>query len=218
MKFEIKDLGLINYKEALDFQRKIQGLLIENKRLIGENRDGYLIFAEHRPVITLGRHGKITNILNQGLLKENGIETYQIERGGDVTYHNPGQMVVYPIFDLQAGKIGVKKYVSILEESIIKLLNLYGIDADRKEGAPGVWIEKKNSKICALGISCTRFVTMHGLALNVNNDLSGFGYINPCGFVGGNVTSMKEETGQEIDMEKLKKQFSDIFLGLILSF
>lgn len=179
----------------------------------------HLLLTEHEPVITIGRHGKRENILYpEKMLKAQGIECIQIERGGDITYHGPGQLVAYPIIDLESHKLGVKDYVFLLEESIIRILEKYSIKGERVEGASGVWIgvgSQQERKICALGIKCSRYITMHGLAFNINTDLNGFRLINPCGFVDKEVTSMQRELGYEMDMNKIKREFADIFTELI---
>lgn len=158
--------------------------------------------TQHRPVYTLGRHGRAENLL---VLPE-GVECVRIERGGDITYHGPGQIVVYPIVSLWRRKMGVKDYVNTLEQWVIDTLADYGIRGERSEGAPGVWLETgtpRERKICALGVTVRRGVTMHGFALNANVDLSGFGNINPCGFRDKGVTSIAEETGRSVDLETL---------------
>ncbi len=169
----------------------------------------YLLLVEHNPVITLGKHAKEYNLLlSEEEAANRGVGMYHIERGGDVTFHGPGQLVVYPILDLEYHHLGVKDYVNLLEEAVILTLGEFNIKGERVEGASGVWIDKgsrKERKICALGIKCSRFVTMHGLALNVNTDLTGFQMINPCGFVDKGVTSLAQELGKEIDMDDIKK-------------
>lgn len=187
---------------------------------------GVLVLTQHFPVVTFGKHAKEANLLlPEDFLKEKGIDVFHIERGGDITFHGPGQLVVYPILDLQRlgattkNGIGVKRYVNILEEAVIQTLNLFGIKADRLEGAPGVWVKTSNGpeKICALGIKCTRFCTMHGLALNVSTDLDYFKLINPCGFTDKGVTSMEKILKRPCDFEEVKNVFSHIFLRLIFS-
>ncbi len=169
----------------------------------------YLLLVEHNPVITLGKHAKEYNLLlSEEEAANRGVGMYHIERGGDVTFHGPGQLVVYPILDLEYHHLGVKDYVNLLEEAVLLTLGEFNIKGERVEGASGVWIDKgsrKERKICALGIKCSRFVTMHGLALNVNTDLTGFQMINPCGFVDKGVTSLAQELGKEIDMDDIKK-------------
>ena len=178
----------------------------------------YLLLVEHKPVYTLGKHGHEENMLSAALLKRKDIELIRIERGGDITYHGPGQLVVYPIISLTAHKLGVKDYVYMLEEAVIRLLETYNIKSERVEGATGVWIGKdtpEERKICAIGVKCSRHATMHGLALNVNTDLSAFTLINPCGFVDKGVTSISQELHREIDFEEVAERFSEIFKALL---
>lgn len=214
------DLGLKEYKQAWDFQ---EGLLNETKAL-RENKDeensaGHLIFCEHPHVYTLGKSGQQNNLLIQDeFLKKINATYYQSNRGGDITYHGPGQIVGYPIFDLDKLKIGVKEYIHRLEEAIILCLAEYEMKATRLEGATGVWLDAGTPnarKICAIGVRVSRAVTMHGFALNVNTDLSYFSHINPCGFLDKGVTSMQKEKGSQISFdevkEKLKRHISEVF-------
>lgn len=221
-KIKIHDYGCSDYEKILIKQREFFQKIIEEKREKGHPEEEYILIGEHNPVITLGKHADKANILlDKTSLKEKGIKIYEIERGGDVTYHCPEQLVVYPIVDLKNHKLGVKKYVEILEESVIRLLKLYGINGERISGATGVWIRKESGeekKICAIGVKCSHFCTMHGLALNVNSDLKGFEMINPCGFKDKGVTSMESELGRKLDFETIKKEFSAIFLSLIFPF
>lgn len=178
-----------------------------------------IILLEHRPVLTLGVHGNMANLLiNEDQLNTRGIECIRIERGGDITYHGPGQLVMYPLISLDKHMSGVRRYVEMLEETAIRTLNEYGITGQRNPDAPGVWIEcgtGRDRKICALGVKCSHGMTMHGLALNVNTDLSGFGLINPCGFADKGVTSMAREIGQELPMDDVKHKLVDIFLKVL---
>jgi len=178
-----------------------------------------VILLEHMPVITIGFHGNVGNLLlNEEQLKMREMECIRIERGGDITYHGPGQLVMYPLLSLDKHGLGVKQYVEILEESVIRTLADYGIESGRCEGAPGVWLGRdsdKERKICALGVKCSHSMTMHGIALNVNTDLRGFDAINPCGFVDKGVTSMARELGHEMSMESVKKSIISHFLSLI---
>ena len=222
----IIDFGLKDYKETLDLQTQLFQTLVDEKKE-GKEGNEYILIGEHPPVITLGRRAKESNILvNETSLLSKGIKTYHIGRGGDVTYHCPGQMIVYPILDLERHNLGVKDYVNLLEESIIRLLENYGLKSGRVEGASGVWVgkgTKEERKICAIGIKCSRFCTMHGLALNVSSDLSGFSMINPCGFQDKGVTSLQREfefinmgNAKEIpNISEVKKRFLGIFLGLV---
>ena len=218
MKIEIIDKGISEYEDVLLMQKKLHQRLLAN--ISKDPSFGYIILTEHLPVITMGRHADENNILaGQSLLCQKNIKIHRIERGGDVTYHGPGQLVVYPILNLQTLNLGVKKYVKLIEESVIRTLQRFDISSGRKEGAPGIWIGngETTNKICALGIKCSHFITMHGLALNVNTDLSGFDLINPCGFTQHGVTSMKKILGEEVDMFKLKEEFLHIFLSLVFS-
>lgn len=217
---EVLNWGRTRYADAWKRQHELFDAMVERKRR-GETVDKeYLILTEHEPVVTLGKHAKDANVLlPEAMLKERGVDCFHIERGGDVTYHGPGQLVAYPILDLERHHLGVKDYVNLIEESVIQTIALYGIKGERVEGASGVWIEKgtpRERKICALGVKCSRFCTMHGLALNVNTDLNGFRLINPCGFTDKGVTSMQRELGRELDFEEVEKRFSGVFLRLIL--
>jgi lipoyl(octanoyl) transferase len=180
----------------------------------------HLLFVEHPPVYTLGKSGKIEHVLiNEAERKERGIEFYQTNRGGDITFHGPDQVVGYPILDLEKFYTDIGRYLRELEEVIILTLEEYGIVAGRSSGETGVWIDAltpgKERKICAMGVRCSRWITMHGFALNVNTDLNYFNHIIPCGIVNKKVTSIKEELGREVNMEevkeKLKRNFSKVF-------
>lgn len=215
---KIDDLGEKGYADCLELQRNLFSNLISQKRA-GEEEEEHILLVEHNSVITMGKHALDGNVLFSGeMLAQKGIQLFHIERGGDVTYHGPGQLVVYPIIDLERYRLGVKAYVDLLEESVIRLIALYGIKGERVEGATGVWIEPKSPKarkICAIGVKCSRFCTMHGLALNINTDLSGFSLINPCGFTDKGVTSIAKEIGQTVDFSNVKQQFTRIFLNLL---
>jgi lipoyl(octanoyl) transferase len=215
-----EDLGSIEYKHAWTYQQKLftEALSIKDK---GKQPENHLLFCEHSHVITIGKHGKQENLLFQeSFLKEKGVALFQIDRGGDVTYHGPGQLVGYPIFDLESYNIGLKQYIFNLEEIIIRLLACYNIQSERLQGAAGVWLDTtipaKTRKISAIGVRSSRFVTMHGFALNVNTDLSFFSLINPCGFVDKGVTSMEKELAHKVDMQdikdKMKQLFEEIFV------
>lgn len=218
--YEVIDWGQINYKEAWDKQQLLFDQAIRQKTA-GEKPKQTLILCEHPHVITLGKSGNETNLLlPEKLLRERGVSFFHIDRGGDITYHGPGQLVVYPIFDLEQFQIGLKEYIHRLEEVIIRLLSDYGISSDRMEKATGVWLDTDNErltrKICAIGVRSSRYVTMHGLALNVNTNLSYFSLINPCGFVEKGVTSLqKERNGQEVSMDEVKRKivhyFAEVF-------
>ncbi len=160
-------------------------------------------------------------LFQESFLKEKGVSLFQIDRGGDITYHGPGQLVGYPIFDLESYNIGLRQYIFNLEEIIIRLLSSYNIQSERLNGAAGVWINttipSHTRKIAAIGVRSSRFVTMHGFALNINTDLSYFSLINPCGFIDKGVTSMEKELGYKVDMEevkdKMRRLFEEIFVG-----
>lgn len=217
---KIIDKGLTDYSEMLALQREIFSKKTELKKRGEDAGEDIVLLTEHHPVVTLGRHAKEENLLlPESMLAERGVPVYRIERGGDVTYHAPGQLVVYPIIDLEKHRIGVKQYVDILEESVIRTISHFGIAGERVKGASGVWIGAGTSeerKICALGVKCSRFITMHGLALNVNTDLSGFGLINPCGFTDKGVTSIAEESGHEVSMDEVKDFMKEELRGLLV--
>lgn len=206
-------LGRADYRPVWDEQKRLFQALIDYKRNSSDNSSAMpeesLLLVEHNPVITLGKHGKIENLLvSEETLKNRGIECIRIERGGDITYHGPGQLVAYPIIDLERYHLGVKDYVNLLEETVIRTIARYGIKGERVEGASGVWIGKgtpDERKICALGVKCSHFVTMHGLALNVNTNLDAFSVINPCGFTDRGVTSIAQETGSTVDIIETSK-------------
>lgn len=204
------DLGLIGYREAWDYQEK---LFQENlaKKIAGEPTQNYLIFCEHHPVYTLGKSGSENNLLaNNLMLKKLGMEFFKTNRGGDITYHGPGQIVGYPIIDLETFGLGVRTYIEKLEESIMKALEYYGLKGERLEGATGVWLDPmiagKARKICAIGVKASRHITMHGFAFNANTDLKFFEMINPCGFTDKAVTSLQKELGKTMDFEEVKEK------------
>ena len=218
-----RDLGMVDYKETWDFQQNLFDQIIDLKQSNADlpvceqvTNDNYLLFCEHPHVYTLGKSGSEKNLLiDPKMLEEKGAQFYKIDRGGDITYHGPGQIVGYPIFDLEKLSIGLKDYIYKMEEAVILTLMKYGIASSRLEGASGVWIDvdKKNiaRKICAIGVKSSRYVTMHGFAFNVNTNLDFYNYINPCGFVDKGVTSMEKELGGQVDMEKVKKILKDNF-------
>ncbi|MCD7977841.1 MAG: lipoyl(octanoyl) transferase LipB [Tannerellaceae bacterium] len=213
--FLFQDLGVIDYLDALERQTVIFDLLVAGKT---EGRAGpnNLLFCEHYPVLTIGKSGKENNLLiSEGHLKQRGISLYHVNRGGDITYHGPGQITGYPIFDLETWNMGLKQYVDTLEEIIIRFLAFYRITGERLKGATGVWIDAgspgKARKICAIGVKSSRYVTMHGFALNINTDLHPFSLINPCGFVDKGVTSLEKETGEKQDVEKAKEHLLSLF-------
>lgn len=222
-----QDLGKIDYQEALDTQKEIFDGVVNVKLQNRKNEDkapeltkNHLLFVEHPHTFTLGRSGSMNNLLiNNQQLQEVGAKFYEIGRGGDITYHGPGQLVAYPILDLDHFFTDIHKYLRFLEEAVILTLKDYGLEGGRIEGLTGVWldyIEKKNPrKICAFGVKASRWVTMHGLALNVNADLKYFNYIVPCGISDKAVTSIGEELGRKVDMKEvkshLKKHLAEIF-------
>lgn len=208
-----EDLGLMDYKQAWDYQEELLATGIEHKKngRKGENR---LLFCEHPHVFTLGRSGDEKNMLiTDQLLEKVQATFYKINRGGDITYHGPGQLVGYPIFDLEQLNIGVKTYIYKLETAIINTLQSYGLNASRLDEATGVWLDvdtpAQSRKICAIGVKISKFITMHGFALNVNTDLNYFSYINPCGFIDKGVTSMEKELGHKIDLQEVKDKLKE---------
>ncbi len=226
-----KDLGQAEYKQVWDYQ---ESLLQDNVRIKTEARrmtesleggdsvDGrtadvvpsttnYLLFVEHPPVYTLGKSGHMENLLiNEGSMQEKGIQFFRINRGGDITFHGPGQIVGYPILDLERFYTDIGKYLRNLEEVIILTLRSYGIQGDRSPGETGVWLEPgvkgRERKICAIGVRCSRWVTMHGFAFNVNTDLGYFDNIIPCGIQDKLVTSLEKELGRSIPIEEVKAE------------
>ena len=222
-----KDIGQKDYKETWDYQTDIFTKLVESKKQGNEagasdvsSPPGTFIFVEHPHVYTLGKSGSENNLLLDSIqLRAKDASFYRIDRGGDITYHGPGQIVGYPIFDLEVIKIGLKEYIYRLEEAIIRTVAEFGISASRLEGGTGVWLDPeitgKARKICAIGVKASRFVTMHGFAFNVNTDLSYFDNINPCGFTDKGVTSLGKELGarQDFDFVKsiVKKKLQEIF-------
>jgi len=206
-----EDIGLRDYKETWDYQAKIFKKLVDYKKSGTGIKElpGTLIFVEHPHVYTLGKSGSENNLLLDYIqLRAKDAKFYRIDRGGDITYHGPGQIVGYPIFDLEAINIGLKEYISRLEEAIINTIREYGLTGSRLEGGTGVWldpdIQGKARKICAIGVRASRFVTMHGFAFNVNTDLEYFNHINPCGFTDKGVTSLEKELGIKQNIEKVK--------------
>ncbi|MFT4903156.1 MAG: lipoyl(octanoyl) transferase [Thalassomonas sp.] len=223
-KVSFKDLGLIDYKECWDFQEELFAEILavkssnrkENKTVETNN---HLIFCEHPHVYTLGKSGDEKNLLvNEDYLKSRGATFHKINRGGDITYHGPGQLVGYPILDLDNFFTDIHKYLRFLEEAVILTLKEYGLESERSPGETGVWFDvgtPKARKICALGVKSSRWVTMHGFAFNINSDLSYFGNIIPCGINDKSVTSLQKELGKEMDMNevrnKLKAHLVELF-------
>ena len=221
----VKDLGHKDYKETWDYQESLFEEIVELKRKNrAENTDlptpNYFLFVEHPHVYTLGKSGHIENLLiDEAALAKKGASFYKINRGGDITYHGPGQIVGYPIIDLENFFTDIHKYLRLLEEVIIRTLADYGIKGERSEGETGVWLDVGTPfarKICAMGVRASRWVTMHGFALNVNTDLGYFDNIIPCGIRGKAVTSLNVELSKEkVDTEEVKtlilKHFEEIF-------
>jgi len=225
-----EDLGLIDYKKAWDYQQELNRKLIDRKRayektnnsLEGYQGQHYLLICEHPPVFTLGKSGSESNLLlNELGLEKEAISFYKINRGGDITYHGPGQIVVYPIFDLECFFKDVHKYVRYLEEVIIRTIKEYNVIGTREKGFTGVWLEKEGlvekHKICAIGVHLSRWVSLHGLAFNVNTNLDHFQHIIPCGIIEKNkkVTSLSKELDKKLEIElvklKIKAHFASLF-------
>lgn len=227
----VEDLGVMDYQAAWDYQ---ESLLQANLRIkqrqreaeeaglpaIAESTTHHLLFVEHPPVYTLGKSGDIAHVLiNEEERSRRGISFFQTNRGGDITFHGPQQIVGYPILDLEKFYTDIGRYLRELEEVVIRTLADYGISAGRSAGETGVWIDAmikgRERKICAMGVRCSRWITMHGFALNVNTDLGYFDHIIPCGIRNKKVTSIHEELGREVDMnevkERLVKHFSEVF-------
>lgn len=226
-----KDLGVISYREAWDFQQKLLDETIALKRINRNRKEKgettlpvlhHLLFCTHPPVYTLGRSGSTDNLLlDEPGMKEKGVEFFKINRGGDITFHGPGQLVGYPIFDLDEFFTDVHRYVRYIEEAVILTLAEYGIVANRIKEYTGVWLPENDflpkRKICAIGVHLSRWVTMHGFAFNINTDLSYFRHIIPCGIddKDKDVTSLAIELGIQVDetevKEKLKRHFAGLF-------
>lgn len=228
------DLGVIDYKSAWDYQealvkdnitvkaaaREKQPQFAGHPTATGLQTVNHLLFCEHPPVYTLGKSGRMENVLLNGQeMEEREIEFFRTNRGGDITFHGLQQLVGYPILDLEKFSTDIGKYLRDLEEVIIRTISYYGITGERSRGETGVWIEPgvhgRERKICAMGIRCSRWITMHGFALNVNTDLSYFDNIIPCGIQNKQVTSIKKELGRAVDLDdvkqKLKESFAEIF-------
>ncbi|HUS85936.1 MAG TPA: lipoyl(octanoyl) transferase LipB [Bacteroidales bacterium] len=214
VKFE--DIGLKEYKETWGYQEKLFNELLGTKREMKGSGEGQketlnrLIFVEHPHVYTLGKSGSENNLMLDYIqLQAKDATFFRIDRGGDITYHGPGQIVGYPIFDLEIFGLSLKDYIFALEESIILTVGEFGIEAGRLNGATGVWLDsdshERARKICAIGIRASRYVTMHGFAFNVNTNLDYFNYINPCGFTDKGVTSLQNELGVVQDIKAVKK-------------
>lgn len=219
----VHDLGLVDYQDALDYQFKLFNQIIDIKLKNRKNNtkietDNHLIFVEHPNVYTLGKSGDINNLLlNKNELDDKKIQFFNTNRGGDITCHGPGQIVCYPILDLDNFFTDIHKYLRFLEETIIRTLNDFGIVSERSQNETGVWIDSDlvfSRKICAMGVKASRWVTMHGLALNVNNDLSYFENIIPCGISNKSVTSIQKETGRNISLNQVTKIITQHFIEI----
>jgi lipoyl(octanoyl) transferase len=225
-----QDLGQIDFQQAWDYQQTLMDDAIARKRhnrhLSPEDADyqksiHHLLFCEHPPVYTLGRKGKTDHLLlDEQELQQEGIAFYKINRGGDITYHGPGQLVAYPIFDLEEFFTDVHRYVRTLEEVVIQTLKQYDIEGYREEGYTGVWLKatatKPKRKICAIGVHLSRWVSMHGFAFNIHPNLAHFNHIIPCGIQADDrgVTSLQQELSREVDMETIKKNVKQQFAAL----
>lgn len=231
-KVQLIEVGLKGYQDTWDYQEELFSGVVQRKiemRKTGESDplpNNYLIFVEHPHVYTLGKSGKIENLLlTPEDLENKGTEYFKINRGGDITYHGPGQIVAYPIIDLDQFFTDIHKYLRYLEEAVILTLAEYGIKGERYDGLTGVWLDpdipERARKICALGVRCSRWVTMHGLAFNVNSQLEYFENIIPCGIDDKAVTSMEKELGRKLDMdevkEKLQNHLSELFQWELIS-
>ncbi len=220
--FIFEDLGLIEYKKAWEYQEECFDNIISTKMYNRDNENNRkrvtnrLLFCEHPHVYTLGKSGTQNNLLiNDDFLKKINATYFKTNRGGDITYHGPGQIVGYPIIDLEELGLSVKDYILKLEQVIIRLLKDYNIESSLLDGSTGVWLDANTPgltrKICAIGVKASRYVTMHGFAFNVNTDLTYFNHINPCGFVDKGVTSMEKELGEKQDIREIKKQLLNHF-------
>jgi len=217
------DWEIIDYNTAWDNQKELFYQRIEAKSTSeGNQYPNIAIFCEHPHVFTLGKSGDAENMLaSKEILAAKGATFVKTDRGGDITYHGPGQIIMYPIFDLEQFNLGLKQYINLLEETVIRFIARYGVKGERLKGATGVWLEPdvpgRARKICAIGVKSSRFVTMHGIALNINTDLSYFSLINPCGFTDKGVTSLQSETGRKYDMadccDKLFQNLTEVFVG-----
>lgn len=212
------DLGSMPYKEAWDLQERM--LQYNLRRKVAARAGGpdttrhFLLFTEHPPVYTLGKSGDMAHVLLTDSEREaRGIEFYHTNRGGDITFHGPGQVVGYPVLDLERFTTDIGRYLRNLEEVIIRVMARYGLKGERSPGETGVWLDPdqpgRERKICAMGVRCSRWITMHGFAFNINTDLSYFDYIIPCGIVNKQVTSLQQELGHPVDMEQVRQQIRD---------
>lgn len=214
-KIKLIDWGVREYNDAWKEQEALFNGIIEQKRGKATETQDYLILVEHPHVYTLGKSGEESNLLlNYMQLQAKNAQFVHTNRGGDITYHGPGQIVGYPILNLENFKMGLRQYIELLEESIIRTIAHYDIKGDRAKGAAGVWLDvgtPNERKICAIGVKSSRYVTMHGFALNVNTDLTYFNHINPCGFTNKGVTSLQKELGNQVDIEEVKQLYVNEF-------
>lgn len=213
--FQVKDLGRMSYVDALKVQEDHFQAILDAKRTGGILPDSTLLLVEHTPVYTLGKSGDLNNLRRKP--EDVGAEFYKTTRGGDITYHGPGQIVGYPIFDLERFDMGVAKYIWSIEEAIIQTIAKHDISGGRIKEASGVWLDTETDsarKICAIGVKASRYVTMHGFAFNVNTDLSYFDHIIPCGIDDKGVTSLEKELGRKQDFEALKQDVVEAFKTL----
>ena len=215
---KIENWKHIPYSEAWERQTELFDSIIKARRE-GQAYENRIIFCTHPHVYTIGKHGKQENMLiSDDMLSRIGAEMFRIDRGGDITYHGPGQQVCYPILCLEDFKLGLKGYLHQLEEAVIRTCSHYGTKSGRVDGATGVWVDigtPRERKICAMGVRSSHFATMHGLALNVNNDLGYFDYINPCGFTNKGVTSIEKETGVQVSMDEVRQILAEELLKLL---
>ncbi|MEE9408036.1 MAG: lipoyl(octanoyl) transferase LipB [Polaribacter sp.] len=219
----LTDLSIKDYKDTWDFQTQLLQEIVEVKinnrrKNLAQETENHFLFVEHPHVYTLGKSGDLSNLLlNEKQLEEKGATFYKINRGGDITYHGPGQIVGYPILDLENFFTDIHKYLRLLEETIILTIAEYGLKGERSDGETGVWLDVGTPfarKICALGIRSSRWVTMHGFALNVNTNLGYFDNIIPCGIRGKAVASMESELGKKLDLEEVKQKILKHFKAL----
>jgi lipoyl(octanoyl) transferase len=219
-----RDLGSMAYKDAWDLQEQTLAEMVAQKSLVRTASDQglkvpelpshQLFFVEHPPVYTLGKSGRMEHVLiSDEDRRQKGIEFYKINRGGDITFHGPGQLVGYPIFDLEQFYTDIGKYLRNIEEAVIRVMAHYGLKGDRSPGETGVWLDPeikgRERKICAIGVRCSRWVTMHGFAFNVNTDLDYFNYIVPCGIQQKAVTSLQKELGAPLNFDEVKQLMKD---------
>ena len=228
MKVSCRDLGTMDYKDCWDLQQSLFDAQIARKGAgprpdadTGEDPDdaGTILLVEHPPVYTLGKSGHAENLLvAREALEAMGAQFFHIDRGGDITFHGPGQLVCYPILDLERIGMGLREYIDALEEAVIRTVAEYGIAAGRIAGASGVWIDpegRRPRKVCAIGVRSSRFITMHGFALNVSTDLEWFTRINPCGFTDRGVTSIASETGLHPPMQEVKRTVIEVLSSVL---